>query len=411
MKKIAFVVTRYGREVNGGSEVHCRMLAERLTPWYEVHVFTTTCKADEPSETDYEEGISVENNVTIHRFHSLPGSRSAVCRSFKESKLSRRIRYHLYKLKILPFVTALHPRWHLGINAEEQYFRTRSQYSPTLIEYLTKHEAEYAAIISICYAFPLTVFSARIAPQKCILIPTAHPEKLLFHAMYTRLFTEVRHIAFNSRGEQHLCQKVFGRNLAPNSIVGVGIEQAAPENWNTVKTKYKLPEQYVLYLGRIVPPKIQHLLTDFKCYRESVDPNAQLVIVGSANGSMATPDFAGITYTGFVTDAEKTAIVQHAHVMINPSKVESLSLLALEAMYNGIPLLVNGKCAVLKDHCIQSQAALWFDDSADFMQKLHRLCSDHELRTLMQKNGPQYIARNYDWNVILHKLQSMIEAI
>lgn len=41
MKKIAFVVQRYGLEVNGGAEMECRMYAERLTDRYEVHVLTS----------------------------------------------------------------------------------------------------------------------------------------------------------------------------------------------------------------------------------------------------------------------------------------------------------------------------------------------------------------------------------
>ena len=35
-EKIAFVVVRYGLNINGGAEYHCQMLAERLTPDYEV---------------------------------------------------------------------------------------------------------------------------------------------------------------------------------------------------------------------------------------------------------------------------------------------------------------------------------------------------------------------------------------
>lgn len=30
-EKVAFVVVRYGKDINGGAEYHCQMLAERLT--------------------------------------------------------------------------------------------------------------------------------------------------------------------------------------------------------------------------------------------------------------------------------------------------------------------------------------------------------------------------------------------
>jgi hypothetical protein len=43
--RLAFVVQRYGSDIAGGSEAHCRAIAHRLSPRHEITVLTT-CAAD-----------------------------------------------------------------------------------------------------------------------------------------------------------------------------------------------------------------------------------------------------------------------------------------------------------------------------------------------------------------------------
>ena len=39
--KVAFVVQRYGLEINGGAELHCRWVAEHMNKHWDVEVLTT----------------------------------------------------------------------------------------------------------------------------------------------------------------------------------------------------------------------------------------------------------------------------------------------------------------------------------------------------------------------------------
>lgn len=88
------------------------------------------------------------------------------------------------------------------------------------------------------------------------------------------------------------------------------------------------------------------------------DSTLRLVLVGGL--AMERFEHPDVIYTGFVSDEEKMSILQHAEIVVNPSRYESLSLILLEAMSQKRPMLVNGHCKVLKEHCLKSDFALFY---------------------------------------------------
>ena len=373
MKKIAFIIVRYGENINGGAEVHCQMLAERLLPYYEVEVLTTTIRAFNHPDQDYTEGVSSWNGVTIRRFKPQPIDQEQFRPFRKKYKTARRIRQYLKKLNLLRAASFLHPEWKSGIENERPFYESTATHAPGLLRYIESHKAEYAAFIFANFYTPQAVLGSVVAPEKSLLIPMAH--------------------------------------LAPNSIVGCGIEMAPEAEWSGVKAKYKLPDEYVLYLGRVSKAKVDKLLPYFLRCKAKYGGDAKLVLVGGFENEIRKFDSPDILFTGYVSDEEKTAIVRHATVMVNPSPMESLSLLMLEGMQSRIPLLVNGRSKVMKDHCRLSGAGLWYNNGRDFRKKLHRLLSDPELRRTMSEKGPAYVREHYDWEIIIPKLRTLIESI
>ena len=66
--KIAFIVPRYGTEILGGAEYHCRLGAERMAERHQVDVLTTCARDATTWQNEYPEAPDRIRGVMVRRF-------------------------------------------------------------------------------------------------------------------------------------------------------------------------------------------------------------------------------------------------------------------------------------------------------------------------------------------------------
>lgn len=165
-KKIAFVIIRYGADVNGGAELHCRMLAERLVSYYDVEVLTSTIRIFGNPERDYPAGIETENGVSVRRFPAQPvdGANYGLFRN--RCKRARRLRQYLHAVGLLRPISSLHPIWTFGTEQELRYFLSQEGHTPELLEHIAAHHEEYTALIFMNFYYGQAVLGSAIARRR-----------------------------------------------------------------------------------------------------------------------------------------------------------------------------------------------------------------------------------------------------
>lgn len=249
-EKIAFIVVRYGKDINGGAEYHCRMLAERLVNDYDVEVLTTCVKNYVTGDNEYPEGEEILNGVLVRRFYSDPVEPDLHKSYVRQAAPAKKWRHFLYRCRLLKPLSYVKPIWHYKEQEEIKALNSQVFYSSSMYAFIRENKAFYRAFIPLSF-FPHTYYTALYAPEKTILIPTMHNNGSSFRSIITSVFSEVAYIGFNIEAEQKLVENIVGKPLAAHGIISVGIEKTKAADWEQTKVKYNLPEDYLLYVGRI----------------------------------------------------------------------------------------------------------------------------------------------------------------
>lgn len=136
----------------------------------------------------------------------------------------------------------------------------------------------------------------------------------------------------------------------------------------------------------------------------------KLVLTGDLQ--MDLPKDPAIVYAGFVSEELKFALMSAARVFVMPSEFESLSVVTLEAMGQGTPVLGNGRSPVVQDHILQSGAGRLYEDRAGFMAALRELCfAGSEERLAMSAGARAYVAENYSHKRVSERVVGAVRAM
>jgi glycosyltransferase involved in cell wall biosynthesis len=119
-----------------------------------------------------------------------------------------------------------------------------------------------------------------------------------------------------------------------------------------------------------------------------------------------------VEFLGFVSEERKLALMAGALAFVQPSRYESFSIVALEAMAQGTPIVVNGHCAPLAEHVVASGSGSAYRDRAEFDAALDALAeASPGQRAQEAQRARAYVAERYRREQVRKRLVDEVAAV
>jgi glycosyltransferase involved in cell wall biosynthesis len=387
-KKIGIIVQRYGLEINGGAEYHARLIAEKMSRYFDVEVFTSTARDYITWEHHYREGRETINNIEVHRF--------TVTRPRDPERFG--------KIQQVIFETEHSKEDELAWQEEQ------GPLVPNLLDELEKREHEFTRLFFFSYRYYHSYYGVKRFKDKAVLVPTAEHDEVVYLRLFKDFFKLPCGIVYNSHEEKEIINNVSGNDSVLGDIVGVGSEIPKHFSPQSFRDKFDIRDRYFIYIGRLDQNKgVPELLDFYQRLLNEQEINLTLVLMGKS--VIDIPKHPQIKYLGFMQDEDKFDALKGAEFLIIPSQFESLSMVALEAWAVGKPVVANGRTEVLQGQCRRSNAGLWYTNYLEFKEIIMLLNENNTTKEIMGRNGTAFFENNYSWPVIEKKYLNLMDQL
>ena len=195
--RLACVVHRYGTAFAGGSEAHCRHVAERLAARHDVTILTTCAKDHITWRNEYPPGQTEINGVSVRRF-SVARQRSL--NRFKDAS------------DIAFSGNASH-------DEQIEWFRENGPDAPELIAYLKDHGRDYDGLLFWAFRYAEVYFGLPLVADRAILVPTAEEDPLIRTDLVGEFFALPAAFIFLTPEEQTLIERRLTGSMPPSTWV------------------------------------------------------------------------------------------------------------------------------------------------------------------------------------------------
>jgi glycosyltransferase involved in cell wall biosynthesis len=386
--RLAFVVQRYGTEVSGGAETHCRWLVERLARRHEVEVFATRALGYLDWADSYAAGTSSVAGVPVHRF-GVRRRRSAA----RFPSISRTV------------FDGRHSR-----EEEEAWVLANGPDSPALLQAVAGARDRFDLFFFYCYRYYHSYFGLPLVRDRAVLVPTAEEDPAIGLSVFHTLLRMPRGILYLTPEERALVEEASGNGDVPSAVVGSGVSLPEAREGVDFRAKHGLRRPFFLYVGRVDENKgCVSLFAYFQRFLQETSADVDLVLAGTA--ALPIPDHPRILHVGFISEEEKVAALQAADILVMPSPYESLSMVLLEAWKLGRPVLANGRCRVLAGQCLRSGGGLFYDGYAEFREAARVLLERADLRQALGRQGQEYVHREYSWERVDSVMNEFLDRV
>ena len=192
-------------------------------------------------------------------------------------------------------------------------------------------------------------------------------------------------------------------NFIPN-----GVNKPEIIKPDMITKKYGIKkDDYILFLGRMVPEKGIHYLIE--AYNQTKTSKKLVIAGGSSDTSSYYQELKdeaknnkNIIFTGFVQGKELEELYSNAYIYCLPSDLEGMPLSLLEAMSYGNCCLTSDidECAEV----LENKGIIFRKSNVDDLSKqLQILCDNKDLVKKYKNEAQDYILKKYNWDDVVEK--------